>query len=121
MQWYVIALLLGAVVAPWVLKAAELRLALADRGVVAMFGVWFGSATITTPLMLLLIWTGKALIIDRTFWVRGLPSPHSALEAILFLAAGALGLIVLWILLTILWNLIRFLLSPLIRWLNKPL
>ena len=62
MAWYWAALLLGAVVAPWVLNATAIRIAFEEQGMVGGFGVWFGNAFLTTPVVFIGFWLGELFL-----------------------------------------------------------
>ena len=61
MTWYRIAILLGAVVAPWITSATMLKIAFEERGFLVGFGVWAGVAIVTTPIILAIMWLGRIL------------------------------------------------------------
>lgn len=51
MKWYLIPLILGAVVMPWVGWPRELLMAFLEGGPINGFGFWFGLALGTTPII----------------------------------------------------------------------
>ena len=52
-QW---TLVLGAILAPWVLMGKMLKIGFEERGLSGGLGAWLGVAILTTPLMFLLSW-----------------------------------------------------------------
>lgn len=62
MPWYWAALLLGAVVAPWVLNAAAIRTAFEERGLAGGLRAWFSHALLTTPVVFVGFWLSELLL-----------------------------------------------------------
>ena len=62
MAWYWTALLLGAVVAPWVLNASEIHIAFHEKGLVGGLRAWFSVALLTTPVVFIGFWLSELLL-----------------------------------------------------------
>jgi hypothetical protein len=56
MQWYWIALILGVVVAPWVVMPQAIRIGFEEGGLQTGLGAWFGISLITGPIIFLIMW-----------------------------------------------------------------
>ena len=56
MEWYWIALIVGGIVAPWIISGKAIRIAFEERGIAGGLGTWLGVATGTTPIVFLGMW-----------------------------------------------------------------
>jgi hypothetical protein len=61
MSWWMTAVIIGAVVAPWVVMGPTLKMAFL-RGLQAGLGAWFGIALGTTPIIVAIMWIGSLFI-----------------------------------------------------------
>lgn len=61
MEWYLIAFVMGAIVAPWGTMGPALRIAFA-KGIQEGLGVWSGVALITTPVVFVVMLLGSYVI-----------------------------------------------------------
>ena len=57
-----IDILLGAVVAPWVIIGGSLRIAFKEKGLVGGLGSWLGMAMISTPVVMGVSWLGRTVL-----------------------------------------------------------
>jgi uncharacterized membrane protein YhdT len=62
MPWYWTAVLLGAVVAPWVLNASEIHTSFHEKGLVGGLRAWFGIALMTTPVVFIGFWLSELVL-----------------------------------------------------------
>lgn len=56
MEWYWIAIVMGAVVAPWVIMGNQILTGFREGGLQTGLGTWFGIALGTTPVIVLIMW-----------------------------------------------------------------
>ena len=62
MEWYWIGIVIGAVVAPWVVMGGQILTGFQERGIQTGLGLWFGTALVTTPMLLLVMWVLRLFI-----------------------------------------------------------
>jgi hypothetical protein len=55
MTWYWIAIIAGLIL-PWLIFGKTIRVGFEERGLLSGLGTWAGMATLTVPIMLLIMW-----------------------------------------------------------------